>query len=103
MSLAEQLFSIQDSTLSMKAELEQRHSSLLAPQLPVLALPMQFSAQAGLKVSAKLEEIALKNGILGRDWRFQLLADAAEKDAASARRATVKRILTTRGNEMGVG
>ena len=50
MSLAVQLSSIQDSTLSMKAELEQRHSSSIALQVPVLALPMQLSAQPGLKV-----------------------------------------------------
>ena len=67
MSLAEQLFSIQDSTLSTKAELEQRHCSSLALQLPVLALPMQFSAQAGLEVRERLEGIELKKGILGRD------------------------------------
>ena len=42
-------------------------------------------------------------GILGKDWRIHLLADAAEKDAASAKRATVKRMLTARGNETGVG
>lgn len=46
MSPAEQLFSMQDSTLSTKAELEQRHCSSLALQLPTVALPMQLSAQA---------------------------------------------------------
>ena len=38
MSLAEQLFSMQDSTLSTKAVLEQRHCSLLALQLPHLVI-----------------------------------------------------------------
>ena len=50
MLLAAQLSSIQDSTLSMKAELEQRHCSSIALQLPVLAFPMQLSAQPGLEV-----------------------------------------------------
>lgn len=92
MSLAEQLFSMQDSTLSTKAVLEQRHCSLLALQLPVFADAMQFSAQAGGRL-VWCEGKETMEDVLGRLWRFQTFADAVEKVAASARRARVKRMV----------
>jgi len=75
-SLAEQLLWTQDSTLSTKVELEQRHFSSLELQPLVFALPMQLSAQEG------------------RFWRSKrLVADVVVRAAASAVRASAKRIL----------